>query len=229
MRKRLGVLQSRLVMIAIVGLALASSVALAQPKRPLNSTRAGAPTSNAGSIANPTEPVALNFKDAELDAVIGAFGHLIGRTFVVDPRVKGRLTLETPKPVPRLTAYQMLQSALRMQGFAIVESGGLLRVVPEADAKLQGGRVGTAGALAADGAGGLALPDEDAVWLADGPAAADVALVLSGTRGAAGFVLDVGKNMLRMNGLDVSNNPSDRANCCADRSHDPRQRRSYGA
>ncbi len=155
MRKRLGVLQSRLVMIAIVGLALASSVALAQPKRPLNSTRAGAPTSNAGSIANPTEPVALNFKDAELDAVIGAFGHLIGRTFVVDPRVKGRLTLETPKPVPRLTAYQMLQSALRMQGFAIVESGGLLRVVPEADAKLQGGRVGTAGALAADGARGV--------------------------------------------------------------------------
>ncbi|NBS97684.1 MAG: type II secretion system protein GspD, partial [Betaproteobacteria bacterium] len=93
---------------------------------------------------NPNEPVALNFRDADLDAVIGAFGHLIGRTFVVDPRVKGKLTLETPKPVPRGTALQMLQSSLRMQGFAIIEAGGLLRVVPEADAKVQGGKVATA-------------------------------------------------------------------------------------
>ncbi|NBS98709.1 MAG: type II secretion system protein GspD, partial [Betaproteobacteria bacterium] len=95
-------------------------------------------------VVNPNEPVALNFRDADLDAVIGAFGHLIGRTFVVDPRVKGKLTLETPKPVPRATALQMLQSSLRMQGFAIIEAGGLLRVVPEADAKVQGGKVATA-------------------------------------------------------------------------------------
>jgi len=104
------------------------------------------------SVANPNEPVALNFKDADLDAVIGAFGHLIGRTFVVDPRVKGKLTLETPKPVPRATALQMLQSSLRMQGFAIIEAGGLLRVVPEADAKVQGGKVATAAGEVSRGA-----------------------------------------------------------------------------
>ena len=110
------------------------------------STSSSNPTSaspSVPSVVNPNEPVSLNFKDADLDAVIGAFGHLIGRTFVVDPRVKGKLTLETPKPVPRATALQMLQSSLRMQGFAIIEAGGLLRVVPEADAKVQGGKVTT--------------------------------------------------------------------------------------
>ena len=111
---------------------------------PAAASSGATPTAAVPSVVNPNEPVALNFRDADLDAVIGAFGHLIGRTFVVDPRVKGKLTLETPKPVPRATALQMLQSSLRMQGFAIIEAGGLLRVVPEADAKVQGGKVATA-------------------------------------------------------------------------------------
>ena len=128
----------------------ASSTLPATPPSAAASTPPAAASSGATppaavpSVVNPNEPVALNFRDADLDAVIGAFGHLIGRTFVVDPRVKGKLTLETPKPVPRGTALQMLQSSLRMQGFAIIEAGGLLRVVPEADAKVQGGKVATA-------------------------------------------------------------------------------------
>jgi len=87
------------------------------------------------------QPVSLNFKDAEIDSVIGAFGHLLGRTFVIDPRVRGKITLETPSPVPRAQAYQLLQAVLRTQGFAVVETGALTRVVPEADAKLQAGPV----------------------------------------------------------------------------------------
>lgn len=88
------------------------------------------------------DPITLNFKEADIDSVVGAFGHLLGRTFVIDPRVRGKLTLETPRPVTRAQAYDLLQSALRLQGFAVVESGGLVRVVPEADAKLQPGPVG---------------------------------------------------------------------------------------
>jgi general secretion pathway protein D len=88
------------------------------------------------------DPITLNFKDADIDSVVGAFGHLLGRTFVIDPRVRGKLTLETPRPVTRAQAYDLLQSSLRLQGFAVVDSGGLVRVVPEADAKLQPGPVG---------------------------------------------------------------------------------------
>ena len=93
----------------------------------------------------------LNFKDADIDSVVGAFGHLMDRTFIIDPRVRGKITLETPKPVSKDRAYELLQTTLRMQGFAIVESGpGLVKVVPEADAKLQqspvsGGRASARG------------------------------------------------------------------------------------
>src|SRR5690606_20052625 len=85
--------------------------------------------------------ITLNFQDAEIEAVVGAFGHLLNRSFLVDPRVRGKITLETPGPVTRARAYELLQASLRAQGFAVVDSGGLSRVVPEADAKLQAGPV----------------------------------------------------------------------------------------
>jgi general secretion pathway protein D len=85
--------------------------------------------------------VTLNFRDADIDSVVGAFGHLMNRTFVIDPRVRGKITLETPKPVTRIDAYRLLQATLRQMGFAIVETGAISRVVPEADAKLQPGPV----------------------------------------------------------------------------------------
>jgi general secretion pathway protein D len=81
--------------------------------------------------------ITLNFRDADIDSVVGAFGHLLNRTFLIDPRVRGKITLETPRPVSREQAFRLLQATLRMQGFAIVETGTLSRVVPEADAKLQ--------------------------------------------------------------------------------------------
>lgn len=101
-------------------------------------------------IAQSSEPVTLNFKDADIDTVIGAFGFLLGRTFIIDPRVRGKITVETPAPVSRGEAYKLLLSALRLQGFTIVSSGRLAKVVPEADAKLQSSAV-NAGRQPAEG------------------------------------------------------------------------------
>jgi general secretion pathway protein D len=89
------------------------------------------------------ENVRLNFVNADLDAVVRAIGHYTGRTFVVDPRVKGTLNLVSEKPLSRSRALAALTAALRLQGYAIVEVGGISRVVPEADAKFQGGSVDT--------------------------------------------------------------------------------------
>jgi general secretion pathway protein D len=94
--------------------------------------------------AQSSDNVTLNFKDADIDTVIGAFGHYLNRTFIIDPRVRGKINLETPRAVTKAQAYNLLQSALRLQNFAIVENGGISKVVPEADAKLQPGPV-TAG------------------------------------------------------------------------------------
>lgn len=91
--------------------------------------------------AQPAGPVNLNFKEAEVDSVIGAFGHLLDKSFVIDPRVRGKISLETPRPVSRDQAFTLLKTVLRQQGFAIVDLGDLYKVVPEADAKLQSGPV----------------------------------------------------------------------------------------
>ena len=85
--------------------------------------------------------VLLNFVNADIDAVVRAIGQYTGRTFVIDPRVKGTLSLSTERPVTRQQAYDQLLTALRLQGFTIVQTGNVARVVPEADAKLQGGAV----------------------------------------------------------------------------------------
>src|ERR1035437_1668223 len=95
----------------------------------------------AGAAAKSAEPVTLNFSNAEIEAVARTMANITGFNVVVDPRVKGTLTLVTEKPVsPRIAMNQFL-AALRRQGFTMVESAGLYKVVPEADAKLQSGAV----------------------------------------------------------------------------------------
>ena len=90
---------------------------------------------------NSSDLVTLNFVGAEIDAVVRAVGSLVHKNFVIDPRVKGQITVVSPQPVTPREAYETLLSALRVQGFTIVETNGLARVVPEADAKLQAGPV----------------------------------------------------------------------------------------
>ncbi|RQW28098.1 type II secretion system protein GspD [Rhodobacteraceae bacterium CH30] len=87
--------------------------------------------------AAPSDPVMLNFVGAEIPVVVQAIGEITGKTFVLDPRVKGTINIVSAKPVPRELSYQILLSSLRMQGFAAVEgAGGVVKIVPEADAKL---------------------------------------------------------------------------------------------
>lgn len=85
--------------------------------------------------------VSLNFVDTDIPAVLRALSLFTQRNFLVDPRVKGKLTLVSDRPVDSAQALSMLTGALRLQGFAIVDVDGVTRVVPEADAKLQGSAV----------------------------------------------------------------------------------------
>lgn len=108
-------------------------------------TETGTDGANTPPVQDTGERVELNFVDAELPAVVRALARFTGRNFVVDPRVKGQLTLVSEAPVSASTAYDMLSAALRMQGFAVVDAGGISRVVPESDAKLQGVSVSNGG------------------------------------------------------------------------------------
>ncbi len=88
-----------------------------------------------------SEPVTLNFANADIEAVARTMATITGRNVVVDPRVKGQINLVTENAVTPTAAFQQFLAALRLQGFTVVESGGLYKVVPEADAKLQTGSV----------------------------------------------------------------------------------------
>ncbi|MBP0631908.1 type II secretion system secretin GspD [Cupriavidus sp. AcVe19-1a] len=122
----------------LCGLSLLAPAPLwAQPGAPGARTAATPPAPPDVTPAN-RDQVVLNFVNADLDSVIKAVGQATGKNFVIDPRVKGTVNLVTEQPVSRAQALQTLGSVLRMQGYAMVESNGFTKVVPEADAKLQG-------------------------------------------------------------------------------------------
>jgi general secretion pathway protein D len=95
----------------------------------------------AAPAAAQEDTVTLNFVNADIDAVVKAVGEITGRNFIIDPKVKGTINIVSARPVPKSLVYPTLLSALRLQGIAAVESGGIVKLVPEADARVQGGPV----------------------------------------------------------------------------------------
>jgi len=96
------------------------------------------------------EPITLNFSNADIETVARTMATITGRNVVVDPRVKGTINLVSEKPVSPTVAYNQFLAMLRLQGYTVVDAAGLDKVVPEADAKLQGGSVALADPSTAD-------------------------------------------------------------------------------
>jgi len=92
--------------------------------------------------AQSAEPdmVTLNFVNADIEGVVKAVGEITGRNFVLDPRVKGSVNIVSARPMARALVYDVFLSALRLQGYAAVEDRGVVKIIPEADAKLHPGR-----------------------------------------------------------------------------------------
>ena len=141
--------------VSFVGLAAAQTNPAAAPITPSatpNTTPSTTPSISNSTNAAPPPGVAvyrngngvtLNFTNAEISEVARTMGVMTGRSVVVDPRVKGTMNLSSDKPLTTTAAYNQFLTALRLQGFTVVESAGISKVVPEADAKLQGGTVTT--------------------------------------------------------------------------------------
>ncbi len=89
-----------------------------------------------GNLQAEDENITLNFVNSDVVSVIKAVGLITGKNFLIDPRVKGTVNIVSSKPVSRAMVYPILLSALRLQGFAAVESNGVTKIMPEADAKL---------------------------------------------------------------------------------------------
>ncbi len=91
--------------------------------------------------------VTLNFANADIEAVARTISSLTGRNVVLDSRAKGTISIQSERPVTPAQAVNQFAAALRLQGFALVESDGIYKVVPEADAKLQARMAPRTGAM----------------------------------------------------------------------------------
>ncbi len=77
----------------------------------------------------------MNFKGADINAVISAVAEATGKNFIVDPRVKGKVTLISNRPMGKGELYKVFLSILEVHGFSAIPGPGATKIVPDADAK----------------------------------------------------------------------------------------------
>lgn len=88
------------------------------------------------NIDKPAEQThTLNFVDADIHALINAVSRITEINFIVDPRVKGKVTIISNKEMPSEDVYQVFLSVLKVHGFAAVVSSNVTKIVPEVNAK----------------------------------------------------------------------------------------------
>ena len=90
------------------------------------------------------EVVTLNLANLPImQAAKVVLGDILAVNYVVDPKLEGKVTIHTTKPLSRTAALELFQSALRVSGAAVVQAGGVFKVVPLDQAATAGGDVST--------------------------------------------------------------------------------------
>ena len=82
--------------------------------------------------------VRLNFKGADIQAVITSVADITGKNFIVDPRVKGKVTIISSRAMNAREIYQVFLSVLDVHGYTAIPVGKVIKILPDADAKHSG-------------------------------------------------------------------------------------------
>lgn len=90
------------------------------------------------TLSAAADSIMLNFKDADINTVIETVSETTGRNFIVDPRVKGKVTVISAEPMDSNGLYQTFLSILEVHGFAAIPFGDTTKIVPQNDAKQLG-------------------------------------------------------------------------------------------
>ena len=80
----------------------------------------------------------LNLKNADIREVVTQISAITGKSFIIDPRVKGNVTVVSNTKMDRDTTYELFLSVLRVHGYAAVPSGNVIRIVQQVLAKQSG-------------------------------------------------------------------------------------------
>ena len=79
--------------------------------------------------------ITLNLKDADIRALISTVSKFTGKNFVVDPRVKAKVTVVSSNTMSENEVYEVFLSVLQVHGYAAVPVGSIIKIVPEVNAK----------------------------------------------------------------------------------------------
>ncbi len=89
----------------------------------------------------------LDMRDTDISEFIASIGKLTGKTIVMDPRVKGKVSISTPKSVTKEELYEIFLVQLGVNGYSVINVGkDILKVIPQQGAKLEGIEVQGGGA-----------------------------------------------------------------------------------
>ena len=81
----------------------------------------------------------LDMRDTDISEFIASIGKLTGKTIVMDPRVKGKVSISTPKSVTKEELYEIFLVQLGVNGYSVINVGkDILKVIPQQGAKLEG-------------------------------------------------------------------------------------------
>ena len=82
-----------------------------------------------------TDGVTLNLKDASIRTLIETVSEATDKNFVIDPRVKAKVTVVSAKPLSKPELYQVFLSILQVHGYSAVPVGEVIKIVPDVNAK----------------------------------------------------------------------------------------------
>jgi general secretion pathway protein D len=91
--------------------------------------------STVGAQNNGNQRITPNFKDAEIGEVIQAVAAASGKTIIPDPRVRAQVTMLSQTPMTPEQFYEAFLALLQVHQFVAVESGGIIRILPDANAR----------------------------------------------------------------------------------------------
>jgi general secretion pathway protein D len=90
----------------------------------------------------PDDLVTMDFQDVEISTLVKFVSEITGKNFVVDDKVKGKVSVISPSKITVDEAYRVFQSVLQVKGFSVVDTGPVVKIVPTKDIKGSGLPVG---------------------------------------------------------------------------------------
>ena len=102
---------------------------------PVESSMAQEAKPDSESPAGPDQFVSIDFNDVDINVFIKFMSELTGTNFVVDQRVKGKVTIISPSKISLNEAYKVFESVLEVHGYTTVRAGDIVKIVPSPDAR----------------------------------------------------------------------------------------------